>query len=138
MFKPLFGAVVLILACGCSGINNRLNDDKAFLIITNIASAQAEFKNTRGAFGRLDELIAAGLLPTSLSDGVEAQRRFEVSVFPARYEARAVPTARDDRYQYVGSSFFVDETGVIRFRAYGKANGYTAAGRDDPPARRQN
>lgn len=137
MLRRLSWASLLVVVGACSGINHRLNDDKAFQLITNIRSAQTAFKNSRGSYGRLDELIAARLLPGTLSDGVEAQRRFEVAAFPDRYEARAIPLMRDDRYQYVGLSFFVDETGVIRWCSYGKANGYRPAERSDPPSQRQ-
>jgi hypothetical protein len=82
-------------------------------------------------------LAADGLLAPRATDDAEAAFRFEFSADLNGYAVAAIPAKRDDRYQYVGWSFFLDESGVIRGAAYGKANAYRAAGRADESLRQQ-
>jgi hypothetical protein len=114
-----------------------VNDEKTEQIMKGIRSAEDAFRQRRSRFGELKELIDARLLPESLGDGLEAAHRFELRATGRTYEAVAVPADKDDRYEYVGWAFYVDESGVIRGVAYGKGNGYAIAGKRDPPIRSQ-
>jgi hypothetical protein len=63
--------------------------------------------------------------------------RFDLRATEKTYEGVAVPVEKDDKMAYVGWSFYVDESGVIRGAAYGKSDGYALAGKQDPPVRSQ-
>ena len=68
---------------------------------------------------------------------MEARHGFELKANENTYESMAVPADKDDRDAYVGWSFYVDQSGVIRGTAYGKHNAYVTAGKDAPPVRSQ-
>ncbi len=139
----LCAAMSISLAIGftlaCSNLTSRSNDEKANQIMRDIRTAESTFKNTKGAgrYGTLKDLVDAGLLSNSLTDGAEAGHRYEIKASGDSYEAVAVLMARDDKYQYVGWSFYLNESGVIRGRAYGKASDYRIASKDDPAVRYQ-
>jgi hypothetical protein len=62
----------------------------------------------------LEELIDAGLLSKSLSEGLEQGYRFEVRANAKTFRGVAVPAEKDDKLAYIGWSFYLDESGVIR------------------------
>ena len=76
-------------------------------------------------------------LSNSLADGGDGDNKIQVRSSQDTYEAITIPSQRDDNLEYVGWSFYVDESGVIRGKAYGKGNGYAAAKKTDPPVRYQ-
>lgn len=131
----------LLLLCGlcgsCSGAGLRVNDERAEEAVRGIRAAEAIFKVKSGRFATLHELVDAGLVGRGLADNVEFNHRFNIAAARDTYEAVAIPVDRDDRYAYMGWSFYVDESGVIRGSAYGKAKGYVVAGKHDPPVRSQ-
>jgi hypothetical protein len=100
-------------------------------------SAEKTFKESSGRFGGWKELIDAGLLGKSLAEGLEYGHRFEIRANEKTYESVAVPVEKNDKLAYVGWSFYLDESGVIRGTACGKADGYAVAGKNDPPVRWQ-
>lgn len=131
---------LLLLSCvcgSCSGAQLRVNDERAEETVREIKSAGTIFKAKSDRFATLRELVEAGLVGRAIADNVEFNHRFHIVAARDTYEAVAVPVDRDDRYAYVGWSFYVDESGVIRGSAYGKANGYSLAGKHDPPVRSQ-
>jgi hypothetical protein len=129
--------VACCFAIGCSGVRSRLNDEKAEQVMKDIRSAEATFKQRRAKYGELRELIDAGVLSNSLAGGVAFEHQFQVRANATSYESVSVPTEKNDQLAYVGWSFYLDESGVIRGCAYGKANRYVRAGRHDPPIRSQ-
>lgn len=130
--------LLLCCVCGsCSGAQLRVNDARAEETVREIKAAETIFKANSDRFATLRELVEAGLVGRALADNVEFNHRFHIVAARDTYEAVAVPVDRDDRYAYVGWSFYVDESGVIRGSAYGKANGYSLAGKHDPPVRSQ-
>ena len=104
-------------------------------VLRDIRSAEAAFKSRRARFGTLPELIDAGLLATTLKDGIQPRYRFAVSANIDTYEVVTEPDERSEIYEYVGSSFFLDESGTIRWAPFGKMNGYRLAAKTDPPVR---
>lgn len=134
---PLVVVLASTFLISCSGIRSRLNSEEANQVMRDIRSAETMFRERHAKFGGLDLLIEAGLLSSSLADGTEADYGFEVKAFVSKYEALAVPLEKDDQKQYVGWSFYLDESGVIRGRPFGKAGGYVVAGKTDPPVRAQ-
>ena len=132
-------SLALLLLCSCSDVSSRLNDENANQMMREIRKAETTFKNTRGTgeYGTLAELIDAGLFAQSFADAAAGGHRYEIKTSAGSFEAIAVPLARDDNYQFVGWSFYLNETGVIRGTPYGKANNYKSANRDDPPIRYQ-
>ena len=105
--------------------------------LRDIRAAETTFRERYSRFGRLAELVANRLLAARSTDDAEAAFLFEFSADSNGYAVAAIPAKRDDRYQYVGWSFFLDESGVIRGAPYGKANGYRTAGRIDEPIPQQ-
>ena len=130
--------IICFVLSGCfAGVRARLDDERASEIVKNIRSAEHRFKQQHARYGEWKELIDAGLLPGSLADGFEVGYRFELKASEKHYESVAFPTKRDDALAYVGWSFYVDESDVIRGRAYGRTNGYVIAGKTDQPIRFQ-
>ena len=102
--------------------------------LRDIRSAETIYQGRHGRFGTTSELVADGLL----TDG-SAESRFRVELVPNAngFEASSIPAERDDRLAFVGWSFFVDESGIIRGDVCGRDNGYRAAERTDAPIRYQ-
>jgi hypothetical protein len=133
-----------VVACVCLvswGIVARARREKSeFDVIQrlrDIRAAETTFRERHSRFGAVAALFADGLLAPRTTDDAEGAFRFEFSADLNGYAVAAIPAKRDDRYQYVGWSFFLDDSGVIRGAAYGKANAYRAAGRADEPIPQQ-
>jgi hypothetical protein len=129
--------VACCLAIGCSGMRSRINDEKAQQVMWDVRLAEDTFKQRRGRYGTWKELIDAGLLSQSLADGVAFGHRFELRTSGKGYESVTVPAEKDDQMAYVGWSFYLDDSGVIRGHPYGRDDGYAIAGKNDPPVRSQ-
>jgi hypothetical protein len=126
--------VVCSVLSGCSaGVRTRLDEEMALDLMRKIKSAEQTFKQQHARYGEWKDLIDAGLLPGSLADGMEVGHRFELKAGERHYESVAFPMKRDDTFAYVGASFYVDESGVIRGCPYGRSNGYIAANKSDRP-----
>lgn len=130
-------AVACCLSAMCSGMQSRVNDDKAEQVMRDIRAAESGFRTKNGRFASAGDLIETGGVTSVSRDLAVFDHRFEISATKDTYEAVAVPVGRDDRYEYVGWSFYLDESGVIRGRPYGKANEYVAAGKKDPAVQSQ-
>jgi hypothetical protein len=126
---------------GVLGIVGRARQEKseadAKQRLRDIRAAETTFREHHSRFGTVAELVANGPLAARSTDDAEAAFPFECAADSNRYAVAAIPAKRNDRYQYVGWSFFLDESGVIRGASYGKANGYRAAGRIDEPIPQQ-
>ncbi len=132
------GLVVVIAGLVASwGIRARLHEERdataAKQTLAQIRVAQATFKKRNAKFGTMTELVSAGLLPPTVNDETQSAYQFIVSPRTDLYEVVAIPKSRDDVYEYVGTSFYLDESGVIRWAPFGKANGYRRPLRTDPP-----
>lgn len=111
------------------------NEASAIRVLRLLDSAEATYQATSGDsdYGTLQQLRDAQLIDTPLSRGTKNGYRFTVRVIteatsdtPARYEAVATPI----NYRRSGRrSFYVDESGVIRFSDEGRRE----ASADDPP-----
>jgi hypothetical protein len=134
--QRVFQSVLLLLFCLVPSCQ-RLNDDMANKVMRDIRTAESNFRKDAGRYGTLKELADARLISSSVADGMDDGYRFEINPTVDSYEAIAIPVERDDKYEYVGWSFYLNESGVIRGRAYGKANNYSVANKDDPPVRYQ-
>jgi hypothetical protein len=130
LFVTVLSAILLIciLAVSCNkGIKIRLNEDVAIAWMMKIRDAQRKYKETAGfgKYGRLDDLVKAGLLKAALNDGSDHGYRFEIRVDGDKYVAIAVPIT----YEETGyTSFFLNESGIIR----GKWKGGEEANEGDP------
>ncbi len=130
----VLGLFAFVFVC----IKSRLDDEMARGMMIEIKVAENTFKSTKGIgkYGKLKELVDGGLI-RSLVDGEYASYRYEIKTDGDSYEAIAIPKERNDKKQYVGWSLYLDESGVIRGRPYGKADEYSVAGKDDEPVRYQ-
>jgi hypothetical protein len=126
----------LIVICFVS-CSDRLKDEHANQIAHDIRNAETSFRKNNGRYGGLKELVDARLLSNSLVDGGDADNKVQIRSSQDTYEAITIPSKRDDNLEYVGWTFYVDQSGVIRGRAYGKANGYAVANKTDAPVRYQ-
>jgi hypothetical protein len=138
----LGSAIIVALVCLAScGIGGRVRQGKSEADATqrlrDIRGAETTFKERHSRFGAVAELVAEGLLAARSTDHANAAFRFEFSGDRNRYAVAAIPTKRDDRNEYVGWSFFLDESGVIRGAPYGKANAYRVAAKTDEPIPQQ-
>jgi len=130
---------VLIVAwtTACSDIYSRVIKERkaadAQQVLRDFRAAEATFASQAKKFGTLPELVQAGLMRTDLIDSLRAHYAFKVTVAQTSYQVSAVPVHREDGKAYVDWSFFLDQSGVLRGRAFGKANGYTPAGKEDAP-----
>ena len=146
MWRPqhaLFGsativACVCLMSCGIAGrVHQEKSEADAIQQLRGIRSAETTFRQRHSRFGTIAEVGAEGLLSAPPTGDGQVAFRFEFSVDPNGYAVVAIPATRGDRYQYVGWSFFLDESGVIRGAPYGKANGYRVAGMADEPVPQQ-
>jgi uncharacterized protein DUF3352 len=106
--------LMLMIAGMTSQVNESpivTNESIAKSILRTIASAEATFRETKGAgrYGSLDELAKEGLISKDLFE--KYGYRIEVNVLSNKFEATAVPL----EYGKTGrKSYFVDETQVLR------------------------
>jgi hypothetical protein len=85
------------------------NESTALMVLSNIQEAQSIYRNEKGRFATLEELVEAGLLTKEELDGFGY--RFDIGAAGGRYEALATPT----EYKKTGQrSFYMDDTGMIR------------------------
>lgn len=116
--------VAIILAVAIPNLlasRRAANEASAINILRTIAASEATYQSTsgNGEFGTLRELANAQLIDVRLARGTRNGYRFMVRVKPtlspdepASYEAVAMPIS----YRRSGlRSFYIDETGVIRF-----------------------
>jgi hypothetical protein len=110
-----------------------MNETSAVSSLRSIRDAEADFRSRSGHYGRLDELAAAGLLPSDLASGSKNGYLLEILTEADSFEAFATPSVyRHHRWALNGigqRSFYVNETGVIR-EADKRGN---RAGADDRP-----
>ena len=125
------------ISAACQNLSHRLNQEGALESIKNIRAAEQTYKVTKGAgkYGSLKELAEAGLVKNNLSEGHDLGYRFNIKVIGNSYMATAVPEAYgENAYKGTGAiSYFVDETGVIR---WGDKKG-AEANSNDPPLGKQ-
>jgi hypothetical protein len=108
----LIGAIVVI----GKPVKTRLNENLAIATLKTIRAAQRDFRQARGRYATLSELVQAGLLSSAFSDGKNWGYGFDMKVIGERYHVVAVPEQYSTN-NYWGSgtmSVFMDETGVIR------------------------
>ena len=146
MFRPQNAVLASALVLACVGLVScgflaRARQEKSEADATqrlrDIRAAETKFRERHSTFGTIAALAADGLLAPRATHDAEAAFRFEFSAGSSGYAVAAIPAKRDDHYAYVGWSFFLDQSGVIRGAPYGKADGYRAAGRDDKPIPQQ-
>ncbi len=98
----------------------------AMRILGNIKEAQSIYRNEKGRYATLEELIESGVLDNEGIDLDGFGYRFEVRVAGGRYEALATPT---EYGKTARRSFFMDESGVLRA---GDHEGRPATSADKP------
>jgi hypothetical protein len=99
--------LVCTFAAGCV-FENRLTVENALKRIRQIRSAEQDYRRSHGRYGSIDDLYQTRLIPEELGDGVDMGYTFELFADVSQYSLDARPI-RD-----TGSSFYMDETGVIR------------------------
>ncbi len=122
------------------GITLRLNSLDAEKTMKDLRAAEATYKSTRGEgkYGTLKDLADSGLIGSDLARGIRHSYRFEILTAGESYSAVAVPLRIDDRYHaFIGESFYLDDSGIIRAAAYGRNNNYRQADKSDQPTRYQ-
>jgi prepilin-type N-terminal cleavage/methylation domain-containing protein len=85
-----------------------------------LAQAEEAFVISHGQYGTLSQLIADGLVPSDLSDDEKDGYRFVIDIDPP-----PLPEFRilaDPIVPPLGVSFFVDQTGVVRYELDGPAD----------------
>ena len=103
----------------------------------DIRAAEDTFHQRHGRYGEWKELIDEGLLSGPVAEGTAFGHRFELRTQGKGYQSVSTPVEKDDRQAYVGWSFYVDESRVIRGTPYGKDNSYARADKNSPPIRSQ-
>jgi hypothetical protein len=105
-----FGLVVFvsILAGTACLFEKRLAVENALIRLREIRKAESVFREKHGRFGTLEELKRADLIPERIVDGEDFGYRFLLTLDRSGYRVRADP------HGDIGSSFFMDQTGVIR------------------------
>lgn len=97
---------VLATLTGCGVIQN-FNNDHAIGAMIAIRKAQHSFKQTKGRYGTLEELISSGLaVPTPSQYGYQ----FAIRADSTSFVAVAVPT----RWKESSLSLYLDQSGVIK------------------------
>src|SRR6202008_1821819 len=121
--------LVLMAVAGISGEINPppmvQNERMAIGIMYTITYAENEYKKkTNGAYGTLEDLMAAGLVP---KDGIEKSGyRFDFTLSGDKFEVSGVPI----EYGKSGKlSLYLDHTGVLRG---GDKSGASASASDPP------
>ncbi len=85
-----------------------------------LQGALEQYRVENKRYGTLAELRATGLLAADLGAGNKDEYNFEVFVDPLTYTAIFHTEAVPETYKSSGiNSFYVDESGVIRFRDTG-------------------
>ena len=100
------------------------NEHAAMLVLENIKEAQSIYRNEKGRYATIEELMEAGVLEKEGLDGYGY--KFDIRVAGGRYEALATPT----EYAKTGMrSFYMDESGVLKAGDHG---GRPATSADKP------
>jgi hypothetical protein len=83
------------------------------MLLRNITTAELNYMQTSGQYATLEELVDKNLIDSSFAGGERSGYRFQVEPKSGTsgFEATAIPV----KYGVTGkSSFYVDESGVIR------------------------
>ncbi|HEX5735750.1 MAG TPA: hypothetical protein VF131_23185 [Blastocatellia bacterium] len=100
------------------------NEHAAMFVLENIKEAQSIYRNEKGRYATLEELMETGVMEKDGLDGFGY--KFEIRVAGGRYEALATPT----EYGKTGlRSFYMDESGVLKAGDHG---GRPATSADKP------
>lgn len=109
--------IMLLISLGCTypyASAMREGNRKAMISMRSLVAGEQRFHNEHGRFGTLDELVRGGY-----AERPYAGYTFELSVDEKAYRLLAKPSQAGETGF---SSFFVDETGVIRESWEGVAN----------------
>ena len=116
----VFGIIMAIAIPNLIASRRAANEASAMRLLRTIGSAEATYQATNGEgnFGTMLDLAKMRLIDSTLASGTKNGYRFTVRIksltrdAPASYEAIATPVS----YRNTGvRSFYIDETGVIRF-----------------------
>jgi prepilin-type N-terminal cleavage/methylation domain-containing protein len=114
-------AILIVMAIpGLAGSRKHANEASAISNLRSISSMQNVYRVRFGAYGSLADLINAGCVDDSFADGQKTGYAYNTPNAPSQItwsvSANPVtPGTSGDRW------FYVDESGVIRFREGGAA-----------------
>ena len=101
------------------------NEAAAISAMRALSSAQSQYRTRYGSYASIPDLTATGTIDTSFSDG--ARNGFSFSVLASSQDAWSVMASPLEIGVTGDRSFFVDESGVLRF-----APGMSATSADMP------
>jgi prepilin-type N-terminal cleavage/methylation domain-containing protein len=96
------------------------NEGVALSSLRTLSHVQLQYRTRYGTYGNLTDLVASSMLDDSLASGTKSGYQF-ISILPADPAAWAIsgqpitPGVSGDRW------FFVDESGILRFKDGGAA-----------------
>jgi type II secretory pathway pseudopilin PulG len=109
-------AVILAMSLPTLGAaKKQTNEASAITTLRTVSAAQLQYRTRYGTYADLGELTGVGLLDAGFNDSEKAGYRFVSSNAPssstwAMVAEPVLPGVSGDRY------FYVDESGVIRYR----------------------
>ena|SRR5688572_12837221 len=101
------------------------NEAAAISAMRALSSAQSQYRTRYGSYAAIDDLTATGTIDTSFSDG--QRNGFSFTVLASSQDAWSVLASPLELGITGDRSFFVDESGVLRF-----APGLSATSADTP------
>ena len=101
------------------------NESAAISAMRALSSAQSQYRTRYGYYASIADLTATGTIDTSFSDG--ARNGFSFTVISSSQDAWSVQASPLELNVTGDRSFFVDESGVLRF-----APGMSATSADTP------
>lgn len=110
----IIGIIASIAVPGLRRARLYANSGSAIQSLRTITSAEYMYERTRRTYATLDTLFAQALIHGDLADGYKSGYTFVIQVGPTSktFTCTAAPDSDSSTLDY----FFVDETGVIRFK----------------------
>jgi prepilin-type N-terminal cleavage/methylation domain-containing protein len=107
--------IIAIVLPAIASARKHTNESAAVANLRSVSSAQLQYRTRYGDFGDIDELETASLLDASYEDGMKTGYEFISAENPSSstWSVTATPVTpgvTGDRF------FFIDESGVIRYR----------------------
>ena len=104
--------LLVVLTVSCMMFRQRLAVENAVQRLKQIRQAQVKHLELETVYGNLEDLHMAHLLADELADGHDQGYFFTIVKSADGYIASATPDGSDP--DEIGTSFFLDQTGVIR------------------------
>lgn len=128
ILTAIYISTLLLVSLGtCCVYDRRLDVVNAMERLRELRTAEERFLQATGHYGDLDQLVQRHLLTQDLADGVDQGYNFKLETNGTEFMVIAAPDGNN--VDAVGTSFYLDQTGIIRASF---EPGVTADGASEP------